>query len=103
MVKVLTYGFQVVVDDNGGFSSGAHGLKDFKNLLFAGGIDSGERFIHQGDRGILGECTGQEYALLLAARKLRDLAMGKILHSDGFEGGLGAIMFGFAGALEPSE
>ena len=66
-------------------------------------VESVERFVEKKDVGFLGECPGDVGALLLAAGKLVDLAIGNVAKIHGGNGILGFIPVDFPEAFEVSE
>ena len=71
--------------------------------LFRGGIHAGKGFIHQVDPGVLRQGAGQKNPLLLAARKLADLAVGVVGHAHLLQTGEGEFLIRFPGPLQPSQ
>src|SRR3546814_8744389 len=52
-----------------------------------GGVDAGERLVHEVQVGFLGQRPGQEHPLLLSAGELADLPAGEVRHADLVETG----------------
>ena len=53
-------------------------LEQGQNRALGGHVDAGEGLVHEVDAGVLGQGAGEEDALLLAAGKLADLAVGEV-------------------------
>ena len=74
------------MDDQCGLSGRAEFLKQRDNRPFSGRIDTGERFVHQVQVGVLYEGSCQKHPLLLPARQLADLPRGEVRQSDSIQG-----------------
>ena len=102
-VEVFGHGLQVVVDDDDGLARRTQFLEQLDDGAFGGGVHALEGFVHEVDVGVLDERAGQEGALLLAAGKLADLAVGVVLHADLVQGVQGEIGVLFARSANPAE
>jgi len=66
-------------------------------------VDRGERLVHQIDARILHKGARQKGALLLAAGKLADLALGQVLHADLLQRLHGRSLLLLPGPAHPAE
>src|SRR5690606_31141595 len=73
---------EVVVDADDGAALGAQVLQHLDDRALSRGIDAGEGLIEQVEIRLLRQCAGEEHPLLLAARKLADLAIRETLHTN---------------------
>lgn len=80
MVEVFFHRIQMVVDDDERLAFLLELLHYIDDQLFGGDVDPLQRFIHDVYFCILGDGAGNEYTLLLAARKLGYLTVSEALH-----------------------
>ncbi len=91
VVEVLGHGLEVVVHGHHRAAGVAQLLEQGEDGALGGGVDPGERLVHEVEPGVLGQGAGEEDPLLLAARELADLAVREILHAHLLQAGEGGL------------
>src|SRR6185503_7204031 len=92
-----------MVHDKHGFLFGPQTLQQLNDGGLRRRIDAGKGFVHEINSRLLGQRTGEEDSLLLPARKLANLPMREIFHSDLFQALNGKLALRLARPANPPE